>query len=761
MNWNRENGLEVYTHQTRGRLRRDVPGLKYSTQFAEQVESTISQKDGVCYIKTNILTGRVLIIFKPERLAHDELIQHLDKLQSLQDNKARKVSNNEYDSARSVKNKDKKAVEGTEHLVRKGIIKLCTAIIKWLAKVFFKSSMRWQIIQLCIIGAVLLFLFIKRSRSSGAYRLSGKSSLIGLSAVTTIIAGYPIFRNGLAVLVGRGRINIDTLISAATVATIILRESLTGLVVVWLINLSNLLQTITLQRSRKAFEELLSLDEEVAWKLINEVEIRVPVEDVKVHDTVVAHVGEKIIVDGEVVKGEAAINQASITGESNLVTKQPGNQVFAGTIVELGTLYIRAEKVGDDTQLARIIRIVEEAQESRAEIQNIADRFAKKVIPVSFFLSVLIFIITRNIQRSLTTLVIACPCAIGLSTPTAIIAAIGGAARRGILIKGGTHLEMAGRIDSVIFDKTGTLTIGKPRVTRVVSSISQFKPRDVLMFAAIGVKHSTHPLATAILTHVHEMEAIIPEHSECEVVIGHGIRAISDGVQIAVGSRHFMEDLGVKVSHEGENRAMHLAEDGESVLYVARDGEFIGLIGVKDLLRDGVNNALKGLRKNGIERIYLVTGDHHDAAEILVSTSNLDIDEIKANMIPEDKSNLVRALQAQGRRVAVVGDGINDGPALAVADLGIAIKSNGADVAMEAADVVITAENQLELVPEIIKLSRKTMKTIHQNFAFSIGINSIGILLGMLGVISPLTAAILHNASTLGVVFNSSRLYLK
>ncbi len=728
--YNNSNGGGLYSHRIRGRLRHDIQGLRRSSRFAGQLETEVARTEGVNRVEANAVTGRVLVFFDHNVLTHDKLIAILDGIKPINGNGKYKVK--KAGKGNSNKKHEHSLIDESE------------------------SSIKSQIIQLCITGAILGFLFFKR-RFIGRGRLSGNGGLLGLSSLTTIIAGYPIFRNGLGALVKPERMNIDTLITVATIATIVLRESLTGLVVVWLIDFSGLLQSITMRRSRKAFEDLLNLDEEVAWRLVDDVEMRIPVADVRVNDVVVVHIGEKIVVDGEVVKGEAAVNQAAITGESNLVAKQPGAKTFAGTIVEVGTLYIRAEKVGDDTQLSRIIQVVEEAQESRADIQNIADRFAQKVIPVSFVLSALTFLVTRDIRRSLTMLVIACPCAVGLSTPTAVVAAIGGAAKKGILIKGGTHLETSGKVDTVLFDKTGTLTKGKPKVTRVISLMSQFKPEDILMFAAIGVKHSSHPLAAAVLVYVHEMEAVVPEHTECEAIIGHGVRAISDGAQIVVGSGHFMEDLGIKVGFESKIRAKRLAENGESVLYVAREGGLIGIIGVKDSLRPGVDMALKGLRKNGIEKICLVTGDHYDSAAILAK--DLDIDEIKAGMMPEDKSGFVKMLQSQGRRVAVVGDGINDGPALAVADLGIAMKTNGTDVAIEAADVAI-AGDQLQSVSETMNISKRAMNTIHQNFVFSIGINSLGILLGSFGLIAPLTAAIMHNASTLGVVFNSSRLYI-
>lgn len=740
------NGNGCYTHKTRGRLRHDIAGLKNSTEFVRAVEFEFSQKEGILHVEANAVTGRILLLFEPERVTHDELIRDIDEFKPAADKEAAPFKDSRFRKP----GKDTRV----KHDCKGG----ANAAKSKTGKQDDETglSIRRHIVQLCATGAILLFLFIKR-RFLGPARLANSGALLGLSGITTIVVGYPVFRNGLAVLAGKDKVNIDTLITVATIATFVLRESLTGLVVVWLIDLSNLLKTLTLRRSRNAFEELLNLDEEIAWIVVDEVEIKAPVEDIRVHDVVAVHIGEKIVVDGEVVKGEAAVNQAAITGESNLVTKQPGDRVFAGTFVEMGTLFIRAERVGDDTQLARIVQIVEEAQDSRADIQNVADRFAQRVIPVSFILSALTFLFTRDIRRSLTMLVIACPCAVGLSTPTAVVAAIGGAARRGILIKGGANLETAGRIDSVIFDKTGTLTIGKPRVTRVISLASRYKPGDVLMFAAIGVKHSSHPLASAVLVHVHEMEAVIPEHSECEVVIGHGVRAISDGIQILVGSRHFMDDMGIKVNHEGDAQSERLIQNGESVLYIARENVLVGIIGVKDVLRPGIDQTIRGLRSNGVEKIYVVTGDHYDSAAIMAR--DLDIDEIKASMLPEDKSNFVKKLQSEGKRVAMVGDGINDGPALAVADLGIAMKTNGTDVAIEAADVAITGD-RLQSVSETIQISRQAMKMIRQNFTFSIGINSLGILLGMFGMISPLTAAIMHNANTLGVVFNSSRLYL-
>jgi cation-transporting P-type ATPase C len=347
-----------------------------------------------------------------------------------------------------------------------------------------------------------------------------------LGAGMTIIAGDPFFRGGLRSLSRFLAGDTDTLITVATVASIALRESVTALVVLWLLNLGDLLQAVELRRTRRAIRELLSVGDREAWVILPQgAEVRVPLEEVRPADLVAVYTGEKVPVDGPVEAGQGTVNEAPITGESMPVFRNPGDRVFAGTLVEAGWIHVRAEQVGDATAVGRLIRRVEEARELKAPIETIGDTFSRRFVPASFLLAGLVFVLTRDVRRSVTMLVVACPCAAGLATPTAISATIGNAARRGVLIKGGTSLEAAATLDTVVFDKTGTLTTGRPRVARVVASGPETSPEQLLSLAASGELHSAHPLGLAVVRHTRERELEIPEHEECELLVGRGMRA--------------------------------------------------------------------------------------------------------------------------------------------------------------------------------------------------------------------------------------------
>jgi cation-transporting P-type ATPase C len=632
-----------------------------------------------------------------------------------------------------------------------------------------------------------------------------------LATGAALLVGLPTFVSGLRPLLRLQAPEIDTLITTATFASLLLGEAATGLVVVWLIALGELVEEMTLERTRLAIADLLSVGEEWAWVLVGGEaaahagftsagagepgggELRVRVDDLKPGDVVVVHAGERIPVDGEMLSGSASVNQAPITGESLPVFRNPGDQLYAGTLVESGGLLVKASRVGEDTALGRIIRLVEEAREVQAPIQRLADRFSRRTVPLSFLLAALVLVATRNVLRSMTILVIACPCAAGLATPTAVSAAIARAARRGILIKGGLHLETAGSVDAVVFDKTGTLTTGAPRVTRVTSLAEGYAPERVLALAASGELHSSHPLAAAVLRHTAEREIEIPPHSDYEIIVGHGVRFAVDGTPLVIGSRHMLDDFGVPVPPAAEAAARRMRAHGESVLWVAEAAartlngghqiqqhppeqpvaaaslpviagfstygprRVVGLIGVADVVRPESAAALEALREAGVRRIGLITGDSAESAEIVARHLGIDPSDVIAEALPEAKCALVRRLQQEGYCVALVGDGVNDAPALAAADVGIAMGHGGADVALEAADIALAADD-IRGVASVIWLSRRTMRLVRQNFLFSIGINGAGVLAGALGFLSPFSAALVHNLSTVAVVLNSGRL---
>ncbi|MBM3461404.1 MAG: cation-translocating P-type ATPase [Armatimonadetes bacterium] len=613
-------------------------------------------------------------------------------------------------------------------------------------------------------GAVLAGLGLKRLLlGASPFSLSPLGWTVG--ALTTVITGLPYFKGGVKSLRQERRMTTDTLISTATLSSLALGENVTALVVLWLLNLGEHLQALTLRRTRQALQNLLQVSDREVW-LVHDAdtksgeggrEQRVPIEEIAVGNVLAVYTGEKVPVDGHILSGQATLDEAPITGESMLAYKMPGQLVFAGTVMHAGSIRVLAAKIGDDTVVGRLIRRVEQAQELQAPIQTLGNMFARRFVPFSFALSALTWVFTRDLRRSLTMLVVACPCASGLATPTAVSASIGNAARRGILIKGGTHLEGIGRVDTVVFDKTGTLTVGHPRVTHVLTLDANFSPEDILMLAGTGELHSQHPLALAVLKHLNERELLCPPHEECEVLVGRGMRADVSGARVLVGSQRLMEEFEIVLSQEAVDHVATFSDRGETVLFVARNDALIGMLGVADVVREDALNLLERLRELGVTRVMMLTGDSPEVAAKVAERLGISSDNVRAGLFPEDKFEIVRRLQADGRRVAMVGDGINDAPALAIADVGIAMGASGSDVAIEAADIAL-ATNDISRIADVILLGQRALGVIRQNYGLAIGVNGGGVLVGAAGALNPVLAALLHNLSTILVVINSSRL---
>jgi cation-transporting P-type ATPase C len=429
--------------------------------------------------------------------------------------------------------------------------------------------------------------------------------------------------------------------------------------------------------------------------------------------------------------------------------------VHAGSVVLRGRLIVRARAVGNQTTIGRIISRVEEAQHDRAPIQTVGENFSRRFVPISFIVSAITLALTGDVRRAMTMLLIACPCAVGLATPTAISAAIGNGARRGILIKGGSHLEQAGRVDAIVFDKTGTLTVGRPVVTNIIALHDDWRPEQVLAYAASSELHSRHPLAEAVIRSTEERRITIPPHEECEVLVGLGMRTWADGRTLLLGSPSLLRSENVEVSREAADWVDKLRRQAETPLLLAVDDTLVGLISLRDEIRSEALDVLKKLRAGGIRRIVMLTGDHPDIAKVVAD--ELDIDEWRAEVMPEDKLEVVRQLQDEGYIVGMVGDGINDAPALAAANIGIAMGLAGTDVAVETADVAL-ANDDLRRLLDVGDLGARAVEVIRQNYGMSIAVNAAGLLIGAGGALSPVLAAILHNASSVAVVANSSRL---
>jgi cation-transporting P-type ATPase C len=606
-----------------------------------------------------------------------------------------------------------------------------------------------EVLRMVVGGAALVLLGVRRYVFARP-PLLGATGRLAATGVT-IFTGYPFLRGAL-----RGRAGTDALVSAATVASLVLRENVVALTVLWLLNIGEYLQDLTLRRTRRAISELLRGSQDTAWvRLTDGAEVQVPIDTVQIGDEVVVHDQVAIPVDGKVIDGEAIVDQSAITGETLPASMVVGSRVHAGSVVVRGRLVVRATAVGNQTVIGRIITRVEEAHHDRAPIQTVGENFSRRFVPASFIVSALTLAVTGDVRRAMTMLLIACPCAVGLATPTAISAAIGNGARRGILIKGGSHLEQAGRVNAIVFDKTGTLTVGRPVVTNIVALHNDWEPEQVLAYAASSEIHSRHPLAEAVIRSTEERHISIPPHEECEVLVGLGMRTWADGRTLLLGSPSLLRSEAVEVSKEAADWVDKLRRQAETPLLLAVDGTLVGLISLRDEVRPQAADILKKLRANGIGRIIMLTGDHPEVAGAVAA--ELGIDEWRAEVLPDDKLEVVRRLQDEGHVVGMVGDGVNDAPALAAADIGIAMGLAGTDVAVETADVAL-ANDDLQRLLDVRDLGARAVDVIQQNYGMSIAVNTAGLLIGAGGALSPVLAAVLHNASSVAVVANSSRL---
>jgi Cu+-exporting ATPase len=494
-------------------------------------------------------------------------------------------------------------------------------------------------------------------------------------------------------------------------------------------------------------KELTALAPQTARLERDGAEVEVPVAEVKVGEIVIVRPGEKIPVDGEVVSGQATIDQAAITGESMPVEVSNGSHVFAATIAKLGSLRVKAVRIGVDTTFGRVVRLVEEAEANRADVQRFADKFSGYYLPIVTVIAALTFLISRNPLSTAAVLLVACSCSIALATPVAMLASIGGSAKRGLLIKGGKYLETLARADIVLVDKTGTLTLGQPQITDVIP-LNGLPPADILALAASAERYSEHPLAQAVRAAAHAQNITLSEPKNFEAIPGMGIRAEVNGSFLTLGNRRLIP------SAQSLPIAQQLEGQGKSLLFLARNDELTAILAASDTLRPEVPAALAELRALGIKRIELLTGDNQRTAAALAEKLGV---EYQANLLPENKIEIVKDYQARGYIVVMVGDGVNDAPALAQANIGIAMGAAGTDIAIEAAHVALMREDWT-LVPEAFRIARRTMGIIKMNLAFTAIYNVVGLTLAAFGFLPPVLAAAAQSLPDIGILTNSARL---
>ncbi len=568
--------------------------------------------------------------------------------------------------------------------------------------------------------------------------------LLGL--VLVIAGGYPVFMNVIRATLRRQVIS-HTLMTLGVIAALVVGQWVTAALVVIFMRIGDYVENFTTESARRAVKELTTLSPQTARVERDGVETEVPIHEIKVGETIIVRPGEKIAVDGEVVSGQATIDQSAITGESMPVEAASGTHVFAATIAKLGSLRIRAERIGVDTTFGRVVKMVEEAEAHRADVQRIADKFSAWYLPVVAVIAALTFLISRNPLSTAAVLLVACSCSFALATPVAMLASVGASAKRGLLIKGGKYLELLARADVLLVDKTGTLTLGQPQVTDVVS-LNGISRAEILTLAASAERYSEHPLAEAVRSLARDENISILEPQDFEALPGLGVRAVINRQRIVIGNRRMISFSGPLVI------AADLESQGKTLLFLESNDQLVGILAAADTLRAEVPAALEAVRALGIRHIELLTGDNEKTASTLAEKLGVSY---RANLLPENKIDVVKEYQAKGHVVVMVGDGVNDAPALAQADVGIAMGAAGTDVAIEAAHIALMREDW-NLVPEVLKIAKRTMNIVKMNLAFTTVYNLVGLSLAAIGILPPVLAAAAQSLPDIGIMGNSARL---
>jgi len=568
--------------------------------------------------------------------------------------------------------------------------------------------------------------------------------LVLAGVICAVVGGYPIFREAIENILER-RMTMELSMAIAILAALAIREVFTALVITLFVLVAEVLEGLTVSRGRHAIRHLIDLlpstatvNERGGWRELG-------VQQVLVGDIVLIKPGSRIPVDGSVVGGHSFVDQATITGESMPVEKNPGKQVYAGTINQSGALEVRVERLGRDTTFGKIIQAVEQAEQSRAPIQRIADRLAGYLVYFAFAAAILTLLVTHNMRSTISVIIVAGACGIAAGTPLAILGAIGRAAQQGAIIKGGLYLEKLAEVDTILLDKTGTLTFGTPGLLDVHPA-PEISAALLLKTAAMAESRSEHPVAKAILKKAIEMGIGYEDSSQFEYTPGRGVSAICGGEEVIVGSENFLLQRGVSLSRGNGHGA-------DAEVFVARQGKFLGTLVVADLLRPEAKEAIRSLKSMGL-RTVLLTGDAQAVAEDV--GKKLGVHEVASELLPEEKLQYVKRLAAASHTVAMVGDGVNDAPALAQATVGVAMGS-GTDVAQESADVVLIGSDLSKLV-ETLRIARRCRRTIMQNFVGTLVVDTIGVGMAAFGLLNPLLAAFIHVSSELVFILNSARL---
>ncbi|MFZ5972840.1 MAG: heavy metal translocating P-type ATPase [Bacteroidota bacterium] len=603
-------------------------------------------------------------------------------------------------------------------------------------KTFLAPQFRWEIMRIIVVGIANLLFYL---------------NILPLPylLITMAFGLYSLVKVAVIDLIKERKIGTEIFITIAVIVSVLGKEYLAGSVVLMIILIAEYIASASGEKARASIKELIgSVPKTAIVKKEGREEI-VNIPDLKIGDIILVKAGEKIPVDGKVTGGSGSVNQAPITGESVPLEKNIGNDVFAGTIIELGALDIQMTKSGKDTVFSRIISLVEEAESQQAPIEKYTDKVASYLIPVVFVFVGGVYFFTRDVKLVIALLIFTSPAELGLATPLVTISAIARAAREGILIKGGLFLEELAKVTTIVFDKTGTLTVGAPTVNKVEIVDTHYTELQLVQLAAAVDRRSSHPLAKAILDYADKLKLSYAEPSNFEVIKGRGVSAEVEGKLLLLGNKSFMEERKVPMAVTSKNPT-------DTAIYLSVNNKLAGIFYISDAIREGAKDMITGLRKSGIKRIVMLTGDNPETAKHVAD--QIGITEYKANLLPEDKINSIKELQSDGSKLAMVGDGINDAPALVQANIGIAMGAMGTEAAMEAADIVLM-QDKLEKIARARAISKRAFKTIRENIFVGVGVVHVaGIILVLLRILGPVEAAAIHLLPDTLVFLNSIKL---
>ncbi|EDL63100.1 heavy metal translocating P-type ATPase [Bacillus sp. SG-1] len=724
----------------------DITGMTCAA-CATRIEKGLSKTDGVSSANVNLALEKATVEYNPALITPSDLIKKVDKLG--------------YGARETAEKNPEETADHREKEIQKQQGKFLFSAILSLPLLWAMVS-HFEFTSFIYLPDMLMNPWVQFALATPVQFVVGKQFYVG---------AYKALKNKSA--------NMDVLVALGTSAayfyslflsiqSIGTNDGMTELyfetsaILITLIILGKLFEAKAKGRSSEAIKKLMGLQAKTATVLRNGQEVEIPLEEVTVGDVVFVKPGEKVPVDGEVLEGRSALDESMLTGESVPVDKAVGDEVIGSTINKNGFLKIKATKVGRDTALAQIIKVVEEAQGSKAPIQRMADRISGIFVPIVVGLAVITFLIwfiwitpgdfAESLEKLIAVLVIACPCALGLATPTSIMAGSGRSAEFGILFKGGEHLETAHTITTVVLDKTGTVTNGKPVLTDVISD-GDVNEADFLKLVGAAERHSEHPLAVSIVDGIKEKGIEITSDADFEAIPGFGVSAMVDDRKVLIGTKKLMDREAIRVEEAVLRTKNDLESEGKTAMLVAIDGEYAGLIAVADTIKNTSKEAVNRLKEMGLQ-VIMMTGDNHQTAEAIAKEAG--IENVIAEVLPDGKAEEVKKLQAEGKKVAMVGDGINDAPALAVANIGMAI-GTGTDVAMEAADITLI-RGDLNSIADAIYMSKKTIRNIKQNLFWAFAYNTLGIPVAAIGLLAPWLAGAAMAFSSVSVVLNALRL---